>query len=48
MVERFNCYFIDSIKLLTNVDYEEKYIENRQYIEKVFDVLKKSRDRAII
>lgn len=41
MVERFNCYFVDSIKLLTNVDYEEKYIENRQYIDKVFDVFKK-------
>lgn len=41
MAEKFNYYFIGSIRQLSDTDYEKKFIEQKQYTDKEFSAFGK-------
>lgn len=41
MTDIFNCYFVDSIRILDSKDHIDKVIENRRYSESIWEVFKK-------
>lgn len=50
MADIFNCYFVDSIKLLNNNDHVEDVIESRRYSDvwEVFEKIEKTQLYIIV
>lgn len=50
MADIFNCYFVDSIKLLNNNDHVEDVIESRRYSDvwEIFEKIEKTQLYIIV